>query len=475
MTLSASLLLLTACPDNSGPSKLVDQKGTTTDALDQITAEVVQPVDSRGPADVPPQPEDSRAPADLPAKTDAPVDAIIPEDTPEAADVPDHENTVEPVDVVKDLSLPDLSKEGKACLEVIQCGQASECPPFDDQDCLTPCMEGASETALWELSLVADCYQETCANQVLAPDEVETCLWANCFAELYVCIGGDGDSGCEEQLVCQAGCGDDDGACLVDCLSQANAEAILLAFQLGASNTYAGFVTHLFECVQADGQSSCGEMAICLDECGILANSGGQPGSSGEEAMACTIECVKQGSPAAKEMYLNAFSCGEAGPCPDQWIACIGGGGESSCAETMTCVMECGGLGGPENDPENDCFSPCVAEASPEGMDAVLAYFECEQELCNGDMEYCPLGFLCLAECGGEGELSCADVFQCSEECENAGGGQECFGLCILDISPAGIPNLTSYLECITEKCPDAFEGCPHVSECWPLCLDGEP
>lgn len=475
LTLCAALIFLTACPDNSGPSKLLDQNGATGDAHTRVAAEVVHPTDGGGQADGTPLPGDNRAPTDVPAETIAPGDVVSPEETTEPEDIPVQEGTVGPEDVVKDLSLPDLSKEGKACLEVILCGQAAECPPFADPDCLAPCLEGASDTADWELSLVADCYQETCSGQVLEPDEVETCLWANCFAELYVCIGGDGDVGCEEQLICQAGCGDDDGGCLVDCLAQANEEAISLAYQLDATSTYAGFVAHLFECVQGDGGSSCGEMAVCLDECGILSGSGGQPGSDGAEAMGCTIDCVKQGSPTAKEMYLEAFSCGEQGPCPDHWMACIGGHGESSCAETMTCIMECGGLGGSENDPDNDCFSPCVAEASPEGMDGLLAYFECEQELCDGDMEYCPLGFLCLAECGGDGELSCAEVFQCSEECESAGGGQECFGLCIMQISPAGIPSLTNYLECITEKCPDSFEGCPNVGECWPLCQDGEP
>ena len=176
LTLCAALLFLTACPDNSGPSKLLDQKGTTADTVDLVAAEVLRPADAGRREDETRQPVDSLILPDVLPDALVPDDVPLPEDVPEPKEMLAPEDTAAPKDTVEDLSLLDLSKEGKACLEVLACGQDSQCPPFDDPECLVPCSEGDSEMAVWELSLVADGYEDKCAGQPLEPDEVENCL-----------------------------------------------------------------------------------------------------------------------------------------------------------------------------------------------------------------------------------------------------------------------------------------------------------
>ena len=467
LSLMAPLFLLATCVDTSGPRQLLDQNGSPdVTSPDRVVAEVVEPGDGAT------LPLDGRTLPDEFTETTSPGDAPELGDGLTPGDAPEAEDTPAPEAVVTDLSLPDLSKEGYACLDVILCGQAQECPAFADQECWAPCYQGASEMTLWELSLVTGCYQDKCEGQPLEPDESEACLWAHCFSELYFCIGGEGDATCEEELLCQAECGNDGGACLLDCMAEAGEEAVTIALQFADVASDFGFLAYLFECVEGSGEMGCGEMLGCMSDCGILEGEE----EDGEAEMACAIECVKQGTPKAKEMYLAAFSCGAEGPCPDEWMKCLGGTGELSCAETLTCIMDCAGIDGRGEDSDDDCFSPCLAQASPEGLEAMLVYLDCREEMCGGTMDYCPQGLVCTAECGGgEGDLTCGGVFQCTAECEDAGGDETCFGKCILELSAESIPDLANFAGCMDEKCPGGFQECPEFPSCWPLCSGTEP
>ena len=321
---------------------------------------------------------------------------------------------------------------------------------------------------LWELSLMNECYEKNCLDQPPEPGGGDDCLWNQCFAELYVCIGGDGDASCEETLDCQAACGDEDGGCIMDCMAKSSEAAIEVALKIAYAEDSANYFTYLFECVEGEGQGTCGEMAGCLTACGMFGDEG-EEDEENKLDIACIKDCIKSSSDEAKELFLGLFSCGEE-PCQDKMMECMGGAGEMTCGEALSCMGDCNSEGGGgDEDDGGDCSMQCSLQTSPEEHDKLLQYWECTTEACGGEMEGCPAQFICIPECTGGGDSSCGEVFNCNSECE-AEGGTNCFGECVVNISIEGAEDLGEFLACYQELCPEDEEECPQAYLCGPLC-----
>lgn len=453
------LVALPACGGKSGPRSLVTTDGTLGDG--NVAGDAAE---TSAPADVVAE-DQTEQPEDLVTPPEETVDATVPEDVPFVEDVP------QPEEVVEETLIPDLSKEGDDCLDVFYCAMAKGCE-YGDEACWAPCYADASAMTLWELSLIGECYEDNC--QALPPEPGGgNCLWSQCFAELYVCIGGEGDASCEETLACQSECGDEDGTCIMDCMAKSNEEAITVALKIANAEDNANFFTYLFECVEGEGEGTCADMSACLDDCGMFSEE--EEGEGNPLDIACTIDCIKESSADAKEMFLGIFECGEE-PCADKLLECMGGAGDMTCEEALECIMTCGGEGGGEDDPPppeddeggGDCFTDCTLQTSPEAHDKLMNYLECGAEICGEEMDGCPQQMACIPECTGGGDLSCGEVFTCAAQCETE--GEDCFGECIIDISVEGAQDLADFLTCIDEKCPEGGEECPEALVCMALC-----
>jgi len=432
--------------------------------------ETVAPADVVSQDDSVEPPEDQIAPPEETTETTPPADITSLEDVPEPEDVPEFEDVPQPEETVEETLIPDLSKEGDDCLDVYYCGMAKGCEDFGDEACWAPCYADASAMTLWELSLINECYEDNCLDGPQDPEE-SNCLWSQCFAEFYVCIGGEGDASCEETLDCQGECGDEDGMCIMDCMAKSNEEAIEVALKVADAEDSANFYTYLFECVEGEGDGTCADMSACFEECGMFSEP--EEGEESSLNIACAKDCIKSSSADAKEMFLGIFEC-DGDPCPDKLMECMGGAGDMTCGEALECIMTCGGEGGggeddpPGEDEGGDCFTDCTLQTTPEAHEQMLQYLDCSEEVCGGEMEGCPQQMACIPECTGGGDLSCGEVFTCATQCEVE--GEDCFGECIMDISIEGAQDLADFLGCIEENCPDGGEDCPEALVCIAMC-----
>ena len=371
------LTVLVGC-SSSGGKKKIDQDGTldvsTQEQVggeDQVAVEDVPPVEEVKPGDVPPVEEVK--PEDVP-----PVEEVKPEDVP-------------PVEEVAgvDVYIPDLSKEGDDCYTVVLCGLSKGCQDPTDEECWGPCYADASQMALWDLALVTECYVEKCSE--LAPDqEPGSCLWEMCGLALYVCVGGEGEADCGETVTCQLDCPEGDGMCPLLCMKKADQNAIEGALALLYADSDNDFWAWMFACVGGQGEMDCGELGICLGDCGMMSESEEEPD------MKCVMDCLSQSSPDAMDQWLEIFACGDE-PCFDKIVSCIGGQGELSCGEALTCMGTCedGQEGG------GDCFTECISQTSEQGMADIMAFLSCAEEKCPEGMEECPGMFECIGLCPG--------------------------------------------------------------------------
>ena len=384
----------------SGGKKQISQDGTLDSNAETVAGEdVVAGEDMVAGEDVPendiPAAEDVPVANDLePLEDIQPVEDIQPmedvqpsEDVEPMEDVEPEEDLFEP-----DVSIPDLPKDGDDCYTIVLCGLTKGCDDISDDACWGSCYTDASEMALWDLALVQDCYADNCSE--LGPDqEAGSCLWEMCGLALYVCVGGEGEADCGETVNCQLECPEDDGLCPLQCMKQADQNAVEGALELLYADTDNAFWAWMFECVGGQGEMTCGEMGICLQDCGMMSDD-----EEEQMDMACVLDCVGNSTEEAMDTWLDIFSCGED-PCFDKLIECIGGQGDLSCGETFMCMGEC------EENQEGggDCFTQCMSQTSEEGAADILELLTCAEEKCPEGMDECPGMFECMALCPGMG------------------------------------------------------------------------
>jgi hypothetical protein len=374
-------LACAAC-GTAGKKAAMDQDGT----LDGVTGDA----DSASPDTALPElPEAGRGDGE-PADTVAP-DSAVPDATAETAgdavtppDVP-AEAAADATPPVPDVSLPDLSREGESCYDMVQCGIAFGCAP-SDATCWEKCKGDASDMALWKFDGVISCVVQRCAD--IPPDQEGDCLWEQCGLELFVCVGGQGQDTCETAVECMLACAKDDGMCPLECMSHSSPETVEEAYTLvvaGQSGSESMFVWML-ECVGGQGTGSCADLMTCLEGCGP--NGEGGDGS-------CYFLCMKEASPEAADLWMEAMKCGED-PCFDKLVECVGGSGDKECKDAVKCMQGC-----PQGDSDPSCFFDCVGSTSVQGAKDLTALMVCLQEKCGGNPENCPAALQCFALCPG--------------------------------------------------------------------------
>lgn len=256
------------------------------------------------------------------------------------------------------------------------------------------------------------------------------------------------------------------------------------------------------------GDLECAEIIECVQRC---------------ETEQCWEECMSQGTPQARDEFVEILTCFEdecarfqddpdryaqcqEEECGDVINACYGapiGGGDLECGEAIECIFGCR---------TEECQQECFFQATPEGqeqlqdffecaggrcegVDSVDEWFECTQELCPDEFGMCfegddpppppedgcsdrelrrleelsdELGFI-IVECG----FSCMggdDETECASEClaDNVDLGEGCsdclgeFALCIADDCGAFCedPNAPECQECSESACLEPFYSC---------------
>lgn len=133
------------------------------------------------------------------------------------------------------------------------------------------------------------------------------------------------------------------------------------------------------------GQARCGDFAGCLAGC---------PFDPPEAEQQCLDDCVRDASPAAYALYLEAIQC-VVSQCPDgdpicqdeacgaEIDACFGQGlgtGSLPCDDVMECVFSC---------PDDACYERCEVDASPEAFALWRAFVDCAAPAGCGSYDAC--------------------------------------------------------------------------------------
>lgn len=325
--------------------------------------------------------EDSGGGGDTPAPdlTDTVVD-VVPVDVSQ-----DPEVTVDP-DVP---ALPDWNPAAESCADIWECGMWKGC--FDaNMTCWGPCLQDASAEALATFDEVVGCFEDMCG---AVPDSQKgDCVWEFCFAEIFDCLGGAGESDCLETFKCIDACPEEEGTCFFDCMKNADEEAVEMIVEMNQGDEQSMF-QGMIECAGGNGQGDCAEVVLCVQTCD----------QSGEGGMGCFLECIELSSAEAQEILFEMFQCG-AEPCFDVLLTCVGGKGDLTCGEAIGCMTTCE-AGGEDPPPEpgdegGDCFFECFGQTSPEGAQALSDLIACVEEKCGGGMDdMCEAAYPCLALC----------------------------------------------------------------------------
>ena len=284
---------------------------------------------------------------------------------------------------------PDLSDEGKGCGEAMICGGAKGCLGPDDADCWAECTEGLSELAEWKLGLLDSCFETHCEEATSAT--ASQCRQQFCFLTEMVCTGGQGNLSCSGVLECLMNCPPTDAECRSTCLAQASLATAVSAYdviQFTENNT---LEVWLLQCSGGNGMAGCSETQECFIGCGL-----GVPGVMTDPP--CLIQCMKNSSPEAQEMWVEMLACCEYDVLFSLMVQCVGGNGQLVCGEVLDCMTGC-----EPSDP--GCFYACLGQTSPDEVEAVKGYFECVEELCQPElMPNCPDLSDCTPICVGEEE-----------------------------------------------------------------------
>jgi len=318
--------------------------------------------------------------AELDSKADLPDEL---EEIEETADVPDADNG-ETSDVAS--TLPDLSSEGAACGEVLECVVDASCS-WEDEACVSGCDDGVSELATWKLDVLKGCYQNKCAGS--PPAAAFNCLSQYCTLEVMGCLGGDGDLTCDQVVECITTCPPGSESCRMACMGKAALGTIDGSYAILQQGGFNPFQVWLMECLGGEGDLDCAGAHDCLFGCGF-----GVPGIQLDQL--CIIECNKQTSAQAQEMWMEMMACCEIEVKPSLLVMCLGGTGETTCFSELDCWNACDA-----DDPA--CYNDCFKQIAPDALEGVYNFFLCMEEICPTEfIPACDLAMDCMLACLGQ-------------------------------------------------------------------------
>jgi len=316
------------------------------------------------------------------------------QDLPEPDIIPESPDIIPAQWTPPDVELP----PGESCGDIWNCGLMLGCFESDGA-CWQPCLEGADFQALQEFGDMLDCFQESCA--WVPDQQQGECLWSECSGAIFQCLGGEGTSDCVETLECLGDCDQDDGLCFFACMEMADQDAVdmIAAMNSGDDSTMFYYLVLcaggqgdadcgqtfvcmqdcgaleddqdgmtcmldcldqsspeaqeklldamacgddacmdvIIECVGGQGAFSCGEVFVCLMDCGEQPEDPAPepddepPEDDGGD---CSMECIGQSSPEGAEDLVEFFLCLEE-MCQGQ---------PDDCPEAMACIASCPGL-----------------------------------------------------------------------------------------------------------------------------------
>ncbi|MFN3198740.1 MAG: hypothetical protein ACE366_10075 [Bradymonadia bacterium] len=274
-----------------------------------------------------------------------------------------------------------------------------------------------------------------------------------------------GELSCLEVVQCQEACGQNDEACLVDCVEQGSQQAqsqYITAVQCIEANNgdQAACQAEIQACVGGGGGNpppagddlSCSEMLTCFQGCG-------------QNDQACLQDCFQRSTPQAQQLYNSIAQCIEANggnqeACQNEIQACFGdnggGGGnpppgdDLSCNEMLGCFQSCG-----QND--QACLQNCFQSATPQAQQLYNTIAECieanggDQEACQNEIQ------ACFNDGGGGGnnpppgeDLSCSEVLNCFNGCGQ--NDQACLQGCFMAGTPEAQQIYNDAAVCVQEN-----------------------
>ncbi len=170
-----------------------------------------------------------------------------------------------------------------------------------------------------------------------------------------------------------------------------------------------------------------------------------------EPLHACLVEtcvplCAGQTEGKCVEACLGKY-------CTNQFFSCISSGqsGKIDCAQTFGCFSQYEGK-------MLTIAALCYANATPSAQKALAGFVGCvsqpQTDSCMGE----------IAACYGSGNLSCAEVLQCTDGCSGDGNcGFDCIG----QATPAAATKLDALADCMTANCSE----CNGNSTCEGQCI----
>ena len=286
-----------------------------------------------------------------------------------------------------------------------------------DQNCQQNCFNNTDTTTQNLYNGFQGCLRSSTTN---CPQGDVACILNSCETEYTACYEV-GNLSCSEVNSCFAMCGETDRACISECQSNSNFDAIV---QITAISLCFDNAVQSGTCAEADTQ--CVNQA-CQAEVSACLGGGGPGGGPG-------------GSPAIPAPTRGSLSCGAAYSCAG--IRCQ--------PSDMACQQE------------------CLAGVSAQEEAALQAFLTCSSTAMCRD-------FACIeANCGAEysacfpgGDLSCGDFLTCASNC-----GQDiyCAIECELDVSAAGQMPLQALGQCAQMNMCTSYDNCPQCANEYAAC-----
>ncbi|MGC6417669.1 MAG: DUF4215 domain-containing protein [Bradymonadia bacterium] len=357
------------------------------------------------------------------------------------------------------------------CIAINQC--LIDCPG-DDAACSNACIAGGTPIGQIRFNELRQCLLD---NQCVVDGELDAdCVAAHCRDAELACFGRpvepSGDLTCEAVIDCADACED------LNCLRTCVASGSELGFEQALALDECIFDTHGCDTRETDCavMNCAAEMRVCFGaaECGNGRREPGEQCDDGDRVdnNACDNRCEL--TPACGDGSLDPQEA-----CDDGNLRAGDGcsalctieplrdleAGQIDCRTFNTCLGDCG--------PGDDaCVQACVNAASPEGQARLTALIDCiTANGCDAAEGVDPdcVDALCADEvtaCFGpivypNGDDSCAQLFDCSAECED----MNCMRRCISESSQAGVDQALALEDCaVANQCPDSVGACAQAS-----------
>ncbi len=282
----------------------------------------------------------------------------------------------------------DTTPAGPTCSAALNC--AAKCAA-GDKACAAKCSAGASAADLAKFEAVAKCHVDLCgAVTEGALAEIE-CDFAKCFDKLDACIGfGQGESTCQEAVLCNGACVNGDAGCKAGCFQNASKEALPVAQKLRVCAAACPASENAAERAACVAKACDSELSACV---------GGTPlgclpakaciahchQSLPVKPNTCASTCLALSSPEGRAASLALDTCKETckqainptscwgEKCGSAFAGCYGTGGPDTCQTVDNCVAEkCEGAGSPFS-----CQVQCITKGKPSSQDAFVNYEGC--------------------------------------------------------------------------------------------------